>query len=213
MRQRKRVFNTANRGMPFEELLEYTNQRYMSYKEAIVWKIPTEFIPLRNAYGKIVSCKVSKKSCVDYLGRYKYVPLAIEAKHTSSDRISYAAVQYHQALFLESFKHNGYGFSAVLVSFKLERFFLVPWPFWEAARSAWENRQNKNSRKAEKVTVNCYGIQWETNGMATVSAEELPKEFEVKTDHKYGLPYLTKIEDYITILRKKDVKRDNFLLY
>lgn len=202
-RRVKRTYNTANLGMPFEELLEYTNTRYMNYKEAIVWKIPTEFIPLRNAYGQIVSCKVEKKSCSDFMGRYKGLPVAIEAKHTSSDRINYNRVEHHQATFLEMFQDKGYGFSAVIVSFKMERFFLVPWSFWETARTAWENRDNLKSRKAKKVLVEEYGVSWETNGMASVSADELPKEFEVKTDHKYGLPYLTKIEEYY----KKSTRR------
>ena len=212
-RRVKRVYNKANLGMPFEELLEYTNQRYMINKEAIVCKQHTKFIPLRNAYGQIVSCKVEEKATVDFLGRYKYLPVAIEAKHTSSDRISYSQVKLHQSLFLESFRSNGYGFSGVLVSFKMERFFFVPWPFWKAARCAWENRTNKNSRKAEKVTVERYGIQWETNGMATVSADELPKEFEVKTDHKYGLPYLNKLEEYIRFVKNNDtiVEKDKKL--
>lgn len=197
------TYSTANRGMHFEELLEYTNTRYMNNKEAIVWKIPTEFIPLRNAYGQIVSCKVEKKSCSDFMGRYKGLPVAIEAKHTSSDRINYNRVEYHQATFLEMFQDKGYGFSAVILSFKMERFFFVPWPFWCAARNAWENRTDQKSRKAEKVTVNCYGITCKTNGMASISADELPKEFEVKTDNRYGLPYLTKIEEYIKIVSSR----------
>lgn len=197
----RRTFRTANLGMPFEELLEYTNQRYMNHNEAIMCKQNTKFIPLRNAYGQIVSCKVEEKATVDFMGRYKGIATAIEAKHTSKDRISFSEVKYHQAKFLERFRADGYGFSGVIVSFKLDRFFLVPWPFWEAARSAWENRKDLKSRKAEKIVVKEYGVTWITPGKASVSADELPKEFEVKTDRKYGLPYLNKIDGYMNVIK------------
>lgn len=188
----------ANRGASFEELIKFSNNKYKSDGIAVVIKVPTEFIPLRNAYGQLVSCKVEQKSTVDFIGRYKNISTAIEAKHTSADRIKFSEVKHHQAMFLESYKANEYGFSGVVVSFKMDRFFLVPWPFWKAARSAWENRKDLKGRKAEKIIVKEYGVTWETPGKASVSADELPKEFEVKTDRRYGLPYLSKIDEYIS---------------
>ena len=181
----------ANRGMTFESYIEYSNERYRNYGKAVVSKQPTPFKPIRNRKGQVVSCKVEQKGTVDYLGRYRDIPVAIEAKHTSTDRIRFDAVQDHQAAYLDDFVGEyGLGFGAVLVSFKMERFFLVPWQFWVEARELWKKARGK------KVTVASHGMVWETTGKASVSADELLPEWEVKPNSKYGLAYLSKIDTY-----------------
>lgn len=187
-------YSYANRGMAFEELIEYSNKRYRNDGAAIVEKVPTEFIPIRNRYGKVINCKVEKKAPVDFMGRYRNTPVAIESKHTSSERINFSEVQDHQARFLDDFVGEyGLGFGAVLVSFKLERFFLVPWSFWKAGRDLWKNPKTKG----KKENVLAYGMSWTTTGKASVSADELLPEWEVKPNGKYGLAYLSNIDRYI----------------
>lgn len=186
------MISAANRGMPFEEFIEYANVRYRNAGLGVVVKQPTPFIPIRNRKGQIVSCKVEKKATVDFMGRYRGMPVAIEAKHTSSDRINFSEVKEHQAKFLDDFiGEYGSGFGAVLVSFKLERFFLVPWQFWAEARDLW------NLDKGKRETVTAYGMKWDTTGKASVSADELLEEWEVKPNNKYGLAYLSKIDTYV----------------
>ena len=183
----------ANRGMPFEEFIEYANVRYRAAGLAVVSKQPTPFKPIRNRQGMVVSCKVEEKATVDYLGRFRNIPVAIEAKHTYNDRISFSVVQGHQASFLDDFiGEYGLGFGAVLVSFKLERFFLVPWQFWAVARDLWNNKATRGT----KETVTMYGMTWTTTGMASVRAEDLLPEWEIKPNNKYGLAYLSKIDTY-----------------
>lgn len=184
--------NYANRGMQFEEFVEYANARYRHHGMAIVEKVPTEFIPIRNRYGKVISCKVERKAPVDFMGRYLNTPVAIEAKNTNSDRIRFSEVKDHQAQFLNDFVgEHGLGFGAVLVSFKMQRFFLVPWCFWKAARDMWIRD------RGEKAAVIEYGMSWTTPGKASVSAADLLPEWEVKPNNKYGLAYLSKIDTYI----------------
>lgn len=186
--------NYANRGMPLEEFVKYANQRYKAAGLAVMVKIPTEFIPIRNGKGKVVSCKVEEKAAVDFMGRYRGFPVAVEAKHTSSDRIRFSEVKDHQAQFLNDFVGaNNAGFGAVLVSFKMERFFLVPWFFWSAARDMWIRDRGK------KADVIEYGMSWTTPGKASVSADELLPEWEVKPNNKYGLAYLSKIDTYLSV--------------
>lgn len=184
----------ANRGMSFEEYITYANQRYRAAGIAVVEKQHTLFKPLRNGYGKIVGCKVEEKATVDFMGRYRNIPVAIEAKHTSSNRIKFSEVKDHQAEFLDDFTDGKYGsgFGAVLVSFNLERFFLVPWEFWKAGRDSWIKSKGK-----PQITINRYGFLWTTPGKASVSADELLPEWEVKPNNKYGLPYLSKIDTYV----------------
>ena len=180
----------ANRGMSFESYIEYANSRYRAAGIAVVVKQPTPFIPLRDRQGRVVSCKVEQKATVDYMGRYRSIPVAIEAKHTSTNRIRFDAVQDNQTRFLDDFVMDGLGFGAVLVSFQMERFFLVPWFFWKIARELWQ------TDRGAKRTLATHGMVWETTGKASVSADELLPEWEVKNSNKYGLAYLSKIDTY-----------------
>ena len=132
-----RAYTYANRGRPFEELLKVAHERYQAKGVACVHKVPTEFLPIRDAHGKIVSCKVEEKSCVDYLGRYYNVPVAVEAKHTEEARIRFDRVEQHQADYMDDFCKNQAAVGLVDVSFGLRRFFAVPWQFWKEARDIW----------------------------------------------------------------------------
>ena len=184
----------ANRGASFEEYIKFANDRYKREGVAVVIKIPTEILPIRNNRGKVVNAKVCSKSTVDFMGRYRNIPVAIEAKHTYKDRISFSEVKDHQAKFLDDFTGMyGIAFGAVLVSFKLERFFLVPWEYWRMARKAWEEK-DVYGKKTYTITHN--GFTWTTPGKASVSADELLPEWEIKQNNKYGLAYLSKIDTY-----------------
>lgn len=179
----------ANRGQPFEDFLAFVHARYQSRGTACVHKVPTEFIPLRDATGRVCSVKVERKSCVDYLGRYKSVPVAVEAKHTETDRILFSRVEPHQAKYMDDFCKNPEAVGMVLVSYKLRRFFAVPWQFWKAARDAWAAGHDKAC-----TTVEAYGWTWDTPGMASVSPEQLLPAWEIKAGGAPGLPYLEIID-------------------
>jgi len=118
-RQRSCTYNKtqANKGKPFEDFLLCVHNAYQKQGDAVVHKVPTEFIPLRDGTGRIVSVKVERKSCVDYLGRYGPIPVAVEAKHTGSDRIRWDRVEDHQAAYLDDFCKDPQAVGIVLVSF------------------------------------------------------------------------------------------------
>ena len=179
----------ANRGQPFEDFLAFVHARYQSTGIACVHKVPTEFIPLRDRTGKVCNAKVEHKSCVDYLGRYKSTPVAVEAKHTENDRILFSRVEPHQAEYMDDFCKYPEAVGIILVSFKLQRFFAVPWQFWKQARDAWEAGSGKTS-----YPVKAYGWNWDTPGMASASTAQLHPEWEIKTGGTSGLPYLDIIE-------------------
>lgn len=187
--------NYGNRGRTFEEFITFANKRYREQGAAVVWKVPTPFLPIRNGRGEIVSCKVEEKSCVDYLGRVGDRPIAIEAKHTKGDSIRWDAVQEHQSAFLTDFCRGGNGISLVVVSFGLGRFYAVPWQAWKRGRDAWQEAQRKGLRKAEIVEVRANDEEgnyktWSTNGKASVKENELLDEWEITMGGKYGLDYL-----------------------
>ena len=182
----------ANRGQPFEDFLKFVNQRYQADGIACVHKVPTEFIPLRNGHGQVCGAKVEEKSCVDYLGRYKSIPVAIEAKHTEEKRISFSRIEPHQADYLDDWSKDPEAIALVVVSFSLKKFYSVPWPFWKAARTAWE--QKKGKKNPEKEVIESYGWKWTTPGMASVSEEQMLPDWEIKTGGRSGLPYLEIID-------------------
>lgn len=180
----------ANRGRPFEDLLNMAHSRYQTSGQACVHKVPTEFIPLRDRSGRLVGCKVEHKSCVDYLGRYRSTPVAVEAKHTGESRIRFDRVESHQADYLDDFCRNQNGIGLVAVSFNMRRFYAVPWPFWRAGRAVWA----KFPKRGAAAMVEEYGTVWRTPGLASVSPEELLPEWEIKQGGKFILPYLDIID-------------------
>jgi len=179
----------ANQGQQLEVLLKFVHARYQAAGTACVHKIPTEFIPLRDGTGKVSSVKVEHKSCVDFLGRYKNAPVAVEAKYTENDRMLFSRVEPHQAEFLNDFCRDPEAVGIILVSFKLQRFFAVPWQFWKEARDAWQAGSGN-----VPISVKAYGWFWDTPGMASASAAQLHPEWEVKAGGTSGLPYLDIIE-------------------
>ena len=190
----------ANRGRAFEELLKFVHARYQRAGIACVHKVPTEFLPIRDARGRVTSCKVEEKSCVDYLGRYHGIPVAIEAKHEEGERISFNRVEPHQAAYLTDFIKDPGAVGIVLVSFGMRRFFAIPWSFWKVAQDTWNNKPDPKVRKCVKVNIHAYGYEWTTPGMASVSADELLPEWEIKPGDVSGLPYLETID----CLRKEE---------
>lgn len=189
MKGYRKSVSHANRGQPFEDFLKFVHERYQATGKACVHKVPTEFIPIRNARGEVCNCKVEHQSCVDYIGRYRSTPVAVEAKHTEDKRIDFKRVEPHQAAYLDDWDKDPEAIAIVLVSFSLRNFYAVPWVFWRAALESWEKSKGKAPR-----TVTAYGWTWTTPGMASVCQEQLLPDWEVKTGGASGLPYLEIID-------------------
>lgn len=182
----------ANRGRPFEELIASAHKRYQMSGLAVVHKVPTAFLPIRDQRGKIVGCKVEEKSCVDYLGRYRNIAVAVEAKHTQEKRIAFDQVEDHQAAFMDDWTTNPGAVGIVIVSFRMSRFFAIPWPFWAAARE--QAKATAPRRKPPSVSVTYCGEHWNTPTSHSAAPDDLLPEWEYRPGGKYLLPYLDTIE-------------------
>lgn len=189
----------ANRGQSLEQFIRFANDRYMRDGIAIVTKIPTEFLPIRNAYGQVVNCKVTGKAAVDFIGRLGSVPLAAEAKEAKGDSIRFDRVEDHQSAFMDAYLGQNEAVCLVVISFDLNTFYAVPWPFWKAGRDAWKEAQRLGKRKAEQITITHNGQTWTTPGRASVKESELLKEWEVAVGGMYGLDYLQDYRKSITM--------------
>lgn len=186
----------ANRGRPFEEFVRFANERYEKHKIAVIDKLPTEFIPIRGRDGKICSVKVERKSKVDFIGRYKHYPIAIETKNTNTDSIRFDEVQEHQADYMDSFTEEPGTIGLVFVSFGLKRFFVIPWVFWKAAYDA---RVRPGGSRTSSVSITAYGVTWDIPKKFSARIDEIPAEFEIPNhDYTFGLHYLSQAEKYIT---------------
>lgn len=186
----------ANRGQALEEFIKFANDRYRHKRLAHIEKQCTEFIPLRDRSGKIVSCKVEKKATFDFLGRYKSHPIAIEAKNSNEDTIRWDRVEENQADDMVSFTREPGTIGLVVVSFNLKRFFVIPWVFWQAAYDA---RVRHGGSRTKPVTVTAYGQTWTVPQKFSVRADELLPEWEIPNhDYDFGIHYLRDAEKYIT---------------
>lgn len=186
----------ANRGQPLEDLVKFASERYRHYGIAVITKQATKFIPIRNANGKIVSCKVDEKATVDFQGRYKNIPIAIEAKHTSTNAIRFDEIQEHQADFMDDYCKQPGTIGLVIVSFGMKRYFVIPWVFWQAAYNA---RVRPGSSRTTSVTVSAFGKTWDIPKKFSVRVDELEPSWEIPNyDPTFGLHYLDKVERYIT---------------
>lgn len=185
----------ANRGAPLEEFIRFANERYAHHKVAVIEKLPTEWIPLRNNKGVICGAKVEHKSKVDFIGRYGHIPIAIESKNSNEDNIRFDEVQPHQADYMDAFTEEPGTIGLVLVSFNLKRFFVIPWAFWSMA---YEYRVRRNDRNTP-VTVSAFGQTWTIPKKFSVRIDELNPSWEIPNhDYTYGLHYLDQVERYIT---------------
>ena len=179
----------ANKGATFEQLIEYANRRYKASGIAVIEKQHTLCKPLRNGTGRIVSAKFEIKATVDYMGRYGKIPIAFEAKHTNTDRIALDRVEPHQCEFLQNWTDGGKGIGFILLGFRWENYFLIPWESWDIAKKARE-------QKTTKATINMPPCPpyWFPTGKASIKLSETPDEWRVQTGGNAALDYLATVK-------------------
>ncbi|WP_018130695.1 Holliday junction resolvase RecU [Effusibacillus pohliae] len=108
----------ANRGMAFEQLIEFANAQYLSKGWAIIQKVPTPWKVIRRG-KQIVSAFPEKKSTVDFVGVFNGRPIAFDAKSTRErTRFELDLVEPHQVDFLRRWQDNG-GVAFLLIEFSV----------------------------------------------------------------------------------------------
>ena len=130
MTQKQASYKAVKSGGQFEQQIIATNQKYAMQKIGVIEKIPTgtKAIPT----GRGVRWIPAEKTGCDFIGHYKGVPVALEAKSTSN-KTSFplfvhgkAMVLHHQLAFLNRYELSG-GKAYVLIHFKpIMRTFRVP---------------------------------------------------------------------------------------
>lgn len=128
----------ANRGKPLEQLVIWANSAYCIQGKAVINKVPTEWIPIRDKTGRVVKAKVDHKASVDFLGNWQGRAIAFDAKETHTKTMRWDRIKEHQFNFLTDWKVTG-GISFVLVGYNLDIFFVIPWQWWSDNYINWKN--------------------------------------------------------------------------
>lgn len=117
-------------GEHFEALIEAACNFYKSMGAAFIEKTPEPMKPLKPLRPGQFLAVYTKQAQPDYKGTLKGGRAVVfEAKHTASGRIEKSRVTDEQAAALDF--HNALGAACfVLVSFRFDRFYRVPWTIW-----------------------------------------------------------------------------------
>lgn len=90
------------RGSSFEEIINFTNERYRQSGLALFQKIPTPITPVRmdEETRTITLAYFEKQSTVDYIGVAQGIPIAFDAKETAGKSLPLQNIHAHQMAFM-----------------------------------------------------------------------------------------------------------------
>lgn len=157
--------NYGNRGKQLEQMVETSNRQYSFQGRAIIQKIPTpvKVLDINSRTGKIRSGYYERKSTVDYIGVYKGIGIAFDAKETSVEtRFDLSNIKEHQYNYLKKWVVSG-GIAFLLLHFNtLDQSYYLP---FELLKKYWEG-MIKGGRKSipyQKIAQKKYKIA--SNGL------------------------------------------------
>lgn len=106
------------RGSYLEDLLNYTNEKYLEDNLALIQKIPTPITPVQidNESRHITLAYFDKQSTVDYLGNVQGIPVCFDAKECAKDSFPLSNIHTHQFEFMKHME-NQEGISFIIIYF------------------------------------------------------------------------------------------------
>lgn len=116
------------RGSELEEMINMTNELYLSEGIGCIQKIPTPITPVEMSpdKNKITLAYFDKKSTVDYIGVAQGVALCFDAKQTNLISMPLKNIHDHQIEFMKEFKKQKGESFFIFYYKKVEKVFLVP---------------------------------------------------------------------------------------
>lgn len=135
------TWNTRGlRGSALEDLINISNERYLTSGLALIQKVPTPIKPMRmdKEKGQITLAYFDKKSTVDYIGVVQGVPICFDAKECASDTFALQNLHEHQVKFMADFEKQQ-GISFIILHFtKRDEIYYIPFydiqSFWKRAK-------------------------------------------------------------------------------
>ena len=124
------------RGSTLEELINFSNEKYMMGNLALIQKIHTPITPIKidHATRHITLAYFDQKSTVDYIGVVQGIPVCFDAKECATKTFPLQNIHEHQIEFMKRFeKQDGIAFIILLFS-ELNEFYYIPFSdvlkFW-----------------------------------------------------------------------------------
>lgn len=149
-------------GERFEGMISAACDYYRGENIADIEKTPEPMRPIKpygdRRRGQYIAVFV-KKAQNDYKGILNGGRcIAFEAKHTDAEKIEGSAVTERQADLLENYEKMGAS-CFVLVSFKFEQFFRIPWSVWRDMKEIYGHNHLKRSEISEyEIGLNHLGV-------------------------------------------------------
>ncbi len=120
---RKTKHYTAHRGMSLEEDISLSNEYYLTFNKAVIYKKPTPVQIVKVDYprresAKIVEAYYKVPSTTDYNGIYRGKYIDFEAKETKAKTFPFQNFHKHQIEHLEKVLQHG-GIAFVILAFTM----------------------------------------------------------------------------------------------
>lgn len=115
------------RGSALEELINFSNEKYLKSGLALIQKIPTPITPIKidKETRHITLAYFEQKSTVDYIGVVQGIPVCFDAKETAVDTFPLQNIHPHQIKFMSDFeKQNGIAFIILYFSARDEFYYI-----------------------------------------------------------------------------------------
>lgn len=150
----------ANRGMAFEQLLDYTNKMYENAGMALINKRPTPVKILGQNNRGMIHGYLEKPSTVDFDGVYKGRSIIFEAKSTKElTRFPLGNIHEHQVEYMRKCHECG-AIAFLLVEFAAHQtVYLLPYillaQYWQKAKSG---KRGTKSIPLQEMDVYAYQV-------------------------------------------------------
>ena len=157
------------RGSTFEDMINRTNEIYLSENLALIQKIPTPITPVEmdKSHHQITLAYFDQRSTVDYIGVVQGVAVCFDAKECAKDTFPLQNIHEHQIQFMQSFEEqDGIAFMLIYYSSSNEFYYMrlrELMVFW--------NRMLDGGRKS-------------------IRKEELDSSYYIKQERGFVIPYL-----------------------
>lgn len=141
-----------HKGDIFEEIINISNKAYKNKGIALVQKISTPMKPIRKG-KQIISAYYEEKSTLDFIGVFRGIPLAFDAKETKEEnRFPLSNVSDHQIEFMKEWDKHG-GITFLLVNFKkLDKIYRLD---WKTLSGYWtQHKENKGKKGFGSISIN-----------------------------------------------------------
>ncbi len=151
------------RGNAFEEIINFTNERYRNMGLAIVQKIPTPITPVElDAKRKVITLAYfDKQSTVDYVGVAQGKAICFDAKESAQKSLPIQNIHSHQIDFMKDFNSQG-GVAFLLVHMSAySKYYFLP---LETLEKYWKDAL-KGGRKS--IPIEAFDCKYEIRLMNT----------------------------------------------